>query len=480
MELTQLTLFEASELLHQRQISPVELTRACLERIEQLDSRLHSFITLTAITALQQARQAEADIREGKAGVLSGIPLAYKDIFETARVRTTAGSKIFSTHIPERDCAVVEKLTSSGAVMLGKLNMHEIALGVTSENPHYGDCRNPWNELHISGGSSGGSAVALAAGLCFGALGTDTGGSIRIPSSLCGVVGLKPTRGRVSLRGVIPLSWSLDHVGPMARRVQDVAFLYDAIAGYDPGDPFSVNVPVSDVLAHLTDGVQGWRVALARDEYFEDVDIEVLEAVQQAAIQFEGLGAHVTEVPFPGANEAAQLNALITQSEAAAFHSDRLASQPEDFGPDVLKRLQTGAAFTAFENILARGAQPVLRRQFERFFENYDILLLPTTPISAPLRGGDAVARARLLTKFTAPFNLTGLPALSLPCGFSREGLPIGLQIVSRPWAEAEVLRAGQAYEQATEWHLSQPALLPVDSKLSVKTTPVEAGDDRL
>jgi len=479
MILTQLTLSEASDLLHQRQISPVKLTRACLERIEQLDGRLHAFITLTAITALQQARQAEAELRKGKAGVLCGIPLAYKDLFETARVRTTAGSKILSTHIPERDCAVVDKLTSSGAVMLGKLNLHEIALGVTNENPHYGNCHNPWNEQHISGGSSGGSAVALAAGLCFGALGTDTGGSIRIPASLCGVVGLKPTRGRVSLRGVIPLSWSLDHVGPMARRVQDVAFLYQAIAGYDSSDPFSVNVPIEDVLAHLTEGVKGWRVALARDSYFEDVDIEILEAVQQAAINFEQLGAHVAEVPFPGANEAAQLNALITQSEAAAFHSDRLASQPEDFGADVLKRLQTGAAYTAFENILARGAQPVLRRQFERFFENYDILLTPTTPIPAPLGGGDAVGRARLLTRFTAPFNLTGLPALSLPCGFTRDGLPVGLQIISRPWAEAEVLRAGYAYEQATKWHLRKPELLSIDSKLSVKTTPVEAGIDR-
>jgi aspartyl-tRNA(Asn)/glutamyl-tRNA(Gln) amidotransferase subunit A len=459
MNLTQLTLSEASDLLHQRQISPLEMTRACLERIELLDGRLHCFITLTAISALEQARQAEADIRKGKTGELRGIPLALKDMFETARVRTTAGSKIFTAFVPEKDAAAVEKLISAGAVMLGKLNLHEIALGVTNENPHYGDCLNPWDENHISGGSSGGAAAALAAGLCFGALGTDTGGSIRIPSSLCGVVGLKPTRGRVSLRGVIPLSWSLDHAGPMARRVRDVAILYKAIAGYDPGDPFSVKVPVKDVLTHLADGVQGWRVALARDSYFDDADADVLEAVQQAAVVFEGLGAQVSEVPFPGASEAAQFNALITQSEAAAFHHDRLASQPEDFGEDVLKRLRAGAAYTSFETILARAAQPVLRRQIERFFESYDILLTPTTPISAPLRGGDAVERARLLTRFTAPFNLTGLPALSLPCGFAKNGLPVGLQIVSRPWADAEVLRVGQAYEQSTEWHLRQPGL---------------------
>ena len=459
MPLTHLSLTEASDLLHQRQISPVELTRACLERIELLDGRLHSFITLTAITAMQQAHQAEADIRKGKTGALCGIPLALKDLFETAGVRTTAGSKFFAEHVPEKDCVAAEKLKSAGAVILGKLNLHEIALGVTNENPHYGDCRNPWDENHISGGSSGGAAVALAAGLCFGALGTDTGGSIRIPSALCGVVGLKPTRGRVSLRGVIPLSWSLDHVGPMARRVRDIAILFKTIAGYDPSDPFSVKTPVKDVLAHLTEGVQGWRVALARDSYFDDVDPQVLEAVQHAAKVFEGLGARVIEVPVPGASEAAQINALITQSEAAVFHFDRLASHPEDFGADVLKRLQTGAEFTSTVSILARGAQPVMRRQFERFFENYDILLTPTTPIPAPLRGGDAVERARLLTRFTAPFNLTGLPALSLPCGFTSQGLPVGLQIISRPWAEVEVLRAGYAYEQASEWYLREPAL---------------------
>ena len=453
MTLHYLTLTEASALLHKGELSPVELTRACLERIQQLDGRLHCFITPTSITALQQARQAEADIGKGKTGVLRGIPLALKDLFETAGVRTTAGSKIFSTHVPEKDCAAMEKLSSAGAVMLGKLNMHEIALGVTNENPHYGDCLNPWDENHISGGSSGGAAAALAAGLCYGALGTDTGGSIRIPASLCGVVGLKPTRGRVSLRGVIPLSWSLDHVGPMARCVRDVAILYKAIAGYDPSDPFSVKIPVKDILAHLGEGVQGWRVVLAHDSYFYDVDPDVLAAVQQAGKVFEELGAKVSEISPPGASEAAQINAMITQSEAAAFHRERLDTQPDDFGEDVRKRLETGAAFTSFETILARSAQPVLRRQYERFFENYDILLTPTTPIPAPLRGGDAVARARKLTRFTAPFNLTGLPALSLPCGFSKDGLPIGLQIISRPWAEDLVLRAAQAYEQATGWH---------------------------
>lgn len=459
MILTDLTLSEASDLLRQGQVSPVELTKACLERIDQFDSRLHSFITLTPISALQQAHQAEIELSKGKAGALRGIPCALKDLFETAGVRTTAGSKFFATYVPEKDCAAMEQIKSAGAVMLGKLNLHEIALGVTNENPHYGTCPNPWDKNHISGGSSGGAAVALAAGMCFGALGTDTGGSIRIPSSLCGVVGLKPTRGRVSVRGVIPLSWSLDHVGPMARCVRDVAILYRAIAGYDLSDPFSIKIPVRNVLAHLSDGVQGWRVALARDSYFNDVDPEVFSAVQQAAKVFEGLGAYVIETEFQGAGEAAQVNALITQSEAAAFHHERLTSHPENFGVDVLQRLETGAAFTSLEIIQARKAQAVLQRQFERFFEGYDILLTPATPIPAPSRGGDAVARAKSLTRFTAPFNLTGLPALALPCGFTSHGLPIGLQIVSSPWAEAKVLRAGYAFENATEWHLRRPAL---------------------
>jgi aspartyl-tRNA(Asn)/glutamyl-tRNA(Gln) amidotransferase subunit A len=459
MLVTYLSLTEVSARLQKGELSPVELTRACLERIEQLDGRLHSFITLMPIRAMQQARQAEVDLRKGKSGPLRGVPLAVKDLFETAGVRTTAGSKVFADHIPEKDCAVVDKLKSSGAVLLGKLNMHEIALGVTSENPHYGNCLNPWEENHISGGSSGGSAVALAAGMCYGALGTDTGGSIRIPASLCGVVGLKPTRGRVSLRGVIPLAWSLDHVGPMARRVQDVAILYKAIAGYDLSDPFSLRVPLKNVLAHLMNGVQGWRVALANDTFFTDVEPQVLEAVHQAAKVFEGLGAHVSETPFPGASEAAEINAVIVQSEAAAFHRDRLVEQPELFGEDVLRRLQQGNAYSSTEALLARGTQPVLHRQFERFFEKYDILLTPTTPITAPLHGGDAVQRARLLTRFTAPFNLTGLPALSMPCGFTEQGLPIGLQIIARPWGEAEVLQAAYAYEQATEWHQREPAL---------------------
>jgi aspartyl-tRNA(Asn)/glutamyl-tRNA(Gln) amidotransferase subunit A len=338
-------------------------------------------------------------------------------------------------------------------VILGKLNMHEIALGVTNENPHYGDCCNPWDLSRISGGSSGGNAAALAAGLCMGALGSDTGGSIRIPSALCGVVGLKPTYGRVSLRGVIPLSWNLDHAGPMGRSVRDVAILLQATAGYDPEDAWSVDIPVEDFLSGPITSLRDWRIALAVDDYFTDteiVDQEVLQAVQKAAHVLEELGARVEQVPFPNARDAAMANGLLTTADAAAFYHQRLSENPQGFGRDVLKRLQTGAAYTSTEYSLARRMQTILRCEFNEFLNEYDLLLTPTSPITAPIRGSaDAVDRARLLTQFTSPFNLTGLPALSIPCGLSSKKMPIGLQIVGKSWAESKVLLAGEVYERS-------------------------------
>jgi aspartyl-tRNA(Asn)/glutamyl-tRNA(Gln) amidotransferase subunit A len=454
VELTSLNLHEAAKLVKTRQISPVELAQAHLARIAQLDPRLNCFITITPEIALQQAREAESEIGRGNyRGALHGIPLALKDLFETQGIRTTAGSTFFAEYIPETDAAVVQKLRQAGAVMLGKLNMHEIALGVTNENPHYGDCCNPWDLKRMTGGSSGGNAAALAAGLCMGAMGSDTGGSIRIPASLCGVVGLKPTYGRVSLRGVIPLSWNLDHAGPMARCVQDVAMLLQSVAGYDPQDAWSVDMPVWDYLSLPEQGIKGWRIGLAANDYFTDPEIvnsEVNEAVQLAAHVFEKLGAIVEEVSFPNAWEAAMVNGLMTPSDGAAFHHQRLAENPQGFGADVLKRLQAGAAYSSTEYILARRMQTILRCQFSEFFNEFDLLLTPTTPITAPERGAaDPVDRPRLLTRFTAPFNLTGLPALSVPCGWSSEKLPIGLQVVGRTWEEAKVLTAGWLYEQA-------------------------------
>jgi aspartyl-tRNA(Asn)/glutamyl-tRNA(Gln) amidotransferase subunit A len=300
MNLTSLTLGDAAALIKKGKISPVELTQAHLDRIKTLDSRLNCFITLTAERALQDALQAESEITKGAyRGALHGIPLALKDLFDTAGVLTTAGSRFFAGRVPQEDALVVEKLKTAGAILLGKLNMHEIALGVTNVNPHYGACRNPWSLERVSGGSSGGSAAALSARLCLGALGSDTGGSIRIPASLCGVVGLKPTFGRVSLRGVIPLSWNLDHPGPMARRVQDAGLLLQAIAGYDPLDPYSLNVPLSDYLSSIQAGVNGWRIGLAEDEFFQETDPDVRRTVEAAADTFKSLGARINRVELP-------------------------------------------------------------------------------------------------------------------------------------------------------------------------------------
>jgi aspartyl-tRNA(Asn)/glutamyl-tRNA(Gln) amidotransferase subunit A len=366
-------------------------------------------------------------------------------------------------------------LKSAGAIFLGKLNMHEIALGLTNVNPHYGPCHNPWSLERITGGSSGGSAAAVSAGLCLGSLGSDTGGSIRVPASLCGVVGLKPTFGRVSLRGVIPLSWNLDHVGPLARSVRDAAILLQSIAGYDAQDPASVDTTVPDYLAELQAGVRGWRIGLASDAFYTESDPQVWQTIQAAADVFRQLGAHVIPIELPEAHQAARSNGLMVQSDAAAFHQERLAARPEDFGADVLKRLQTGAALSSTEYILARHTQSIFRRRCERLFESIDLLVTPATAVTAPLiEGPDAIEQARRLTRFTAPFNLAGLPAISLPAGFSGQSpsaveglpaedvLPVGMQLVAPAWAEARLLRGAYAYEQATGWHQRHPPFIVI------------------
>jgi aspartyl-tRNA(Asn)/glutamyl-tRNA(Gln) amidotransferase subunit A len=459
MDLNYLSLAEAAELIAKREITCEDLVQAHLDRISLLEPKLNCFITQTPEAALRRADEADAEIQSGiYRGPLHGIPIALKDLYQTRGTATSAGSLFFKDWKPKENAAVVERLNAAGAVNLGKLNMHEIALGVTNNNPHFGACHNPWALERTPGGSSGGSGAALAAGCCMGSLGSDTGGSIRIPASLSGVVGLKPTYGRISLRGVVPLSWNLDHPGPMARRTRDVATLLQAIAGFDPEDPASADMGVPDYAVQLMGGVRGWRIALAGDAFFSKGDEQVLAAVKEAAGVFAGLGAKIEAVEFLGAHEAAQKNGLMVTSDAAAYHQERLREQPDKFGADVRQRLVTGAAYTSSEYSLARRSQMVLRRKFEQFFSEYDLLLTATTPIAAPLLDGpDAVKQAATLTRFTAPFNFTGLPAISLPCGYTYQGLPVGLQIITRPWGEAALLRAAQAYESETEWHLKHP-----------------------
>jgi aspartyl-tRNA(Asn)/glutamyl-tRNA(Gln) amidotransferase subunit A len=452
----------ALEQLRAGTLTAAELTGACLQAIERLNPKINAFITVGDVdqeTGKQGNKVVQTHNLSTSVSVsLAGIPIAVKDLYETKGVRTTAGTTFFKDFVPENDSAVVEKLKAAGAFIAGKTNTHEIALGVTGVNPHYGTVRNPWDLARIPGGSSSGSAAAVAAGMCLAAMGTDTGGSIRIPASLCGIVGLKPTYGRVSLRGVFPLSWNLDHAGPLTRTVKDAAIILQVIAGYDALDPASANVPVDDYLSGIEGSVNGWRIAVLTGDYAWSSDPEVSEAVRAAAQVFESLGAQVEPVEMNFLREAALANGQMTQADGAAFHRQRLAENPQGFGEDVRQRLQAGAALTSTEYALARRTQTEMRRRMEIFFDKYDLLLTPTTPIPALLiEGNDALEQARRLTRFTAPFNLTGLPALSVPCGFTPAGLPIGLQIISEAWGEAKVLRAGYAFEQATNWHERKP-----------------------
>jgi aspartyl-tRNA(Asn)/glutamyl-tRNA(Gln) amidotransferase subunit A len=444
-------------------LTPESLTQACSRQIERLNPLLNAFITLCTDGAAGGTGSASGANGAGRdaaqrSALLPGIPIAVKDLFETKGIRTTAGSLFFKDYVPAQDAVVVQKLRGAGAVILGKTNTHEIALGVTSNNPHFGACLNPWDTARIPGGSSGGSAVAVATGMALAALGSDTGGSIRIPAALCGVVGLKPTYGRVSLRGAIPLSWNLDHVGSLTRTVGDAALILQVIAGYDADDPYSSDRPVDDYSAGLEDGVAQRHIALAIGDYFEDLDADVLQAYRGVAEVFEKLDAKVEKVDVSFLRDAALANGIMVAADGAAYHRERLAEHPDWFGADVRQRLETGRSFTSTDYILARRTQAEMKGRLNKFFQQYDVLLLPATPIAAPLiEGNDAVEQARRLTRFTAPFNLTGLPAISVPCGFTRAGLPIGLQIVSCAWNEAAVLRTARAYERDTNWGVRRP-----------------------
>ena len=448
------TLAAALELLRAQKISPAALADDCLRRIERLNPTLRAFIT---VNDPQTAMSAN-----GLGEALRGMPIAIKDMFDTAGIRTTYGSAFFGEHVPQQDAFVVDKLRQAGATLIGKANTHEIALGVTGNNPHYGTARNPWNTERVPGGSSSGSAIAVATGMALAALGTDTGGSIRIPASLCGVVGFKPTYGRVSLRGVFPLSWHLDHVGPLAACVQDAALVLQAIAEYDPLDPSAIRWPVERFAQCLNGDVKGMKLALAIGEFVESAtDPEVFAAVRAAARQFQSLGCNVAEVNADWLREAAAANTLMTRSDGAAVHAQRLREHPEMFGEDVLRRLQEGANTTSAEYALARRRQTEFKKHCEFFFADYDALLLPTTAVVAPaILGNDAVEQAARLTRFTAPFNFAGLPAISLPCGWHSQGLPIGLQIVGGAGRDAQVLNIAHAYEQAAAWRARRPPVL--------------------
>ena len=449
------------------EISPVEIIEAHLSRIRATEPTLNSFITLLPDEALASARQAERDIRAGRyRGPLHGIPVGLKDLFNTGGVRTTSGSRIYDTFIPAEDCTVAARFRDAGAILLGKLNMHQFAYGPTGENPDYGHMHNPWNPELVSGGSSGGSGSATAAGQCTITTGSDTGGSIRIPAALCGIVGLKPTYGRVSRHGLTPLAWSMDHPGPMVRTVEDAAISMNIIAGHDPRDVASANVPVPDYTAALTGDVNGLRVGVPRQYLESPLDPEVRRAVQASLEHLESLGADVQEVDFPEFNDAAAISTTMLMAEASACFRDLLASDGGLLYEPVRLRLEAGLFISAADYLRAQQARAVFDRAARRRLEEVDLLAGPTEPVTAPpllqplvQAGEHEIGTVAALTQYTRPYNITGFPAISVPCGFSGEGLPIGLQLAGRPFDEETVLRAAHAYEQSTEWHLRRPAV---------------------
>ncbi len=460
---------DLARMIATKAVSPVEAVRAHLDRITALDASLRSFITVCADEALSAARRAEAELVAGRpAPALHGVPIGLKDLFNTAGVRTTGGSKILADFVPREDATVVARLRMAGAIVLGKLNMHEFAYGPEGLNAHYGQARNPWDaaQVRIPGGSSSGSGVAVAAGLVPGALGSDTGGSIRIPAALCGITGLKPTYGRVSRAGVLPLAWSMDHVGPMARTAADCALLLRCLAGPDPLDTSASVLPVPDYVGALTGEIKGLRVGLLRKFFLDGAAPEVRQAVERAAKALEKLGASLDEVDLESMTHVAPASFAIVASEALAYHAEWMRTRAADYQPDVRERLRMGAFITGMHYVRAQQIRALVRAEVDGALARRDVLLAPTTPIVATVLGqteatlGDGMTDVRsALIRLTRPFNFSGHPACSVPCGFSAAGLPIGMQFVGRPFDEATVLRSADAYQRATDWHARRPVL---------------------
>ena len=438
-----------------RRLSPVEVVRALLERIEADET--NSFITVTAQRALEEASLAEREILAGRhRGPLHGVPVALKDIIYTRGVRTTMGSALYAGHVPDHSATVARKLEEAGSVLIGKTNTHELAYGPTGDRSYFGPTLNPHDARRITGGSSGGSGAAVAAMLCYGALGSDTGGSIRIPAALCGIVGMKPTFGRVSKSGVFPLCWSLDHVGPITSTVEDNALMLNVLAGHDQEDHYSVDRPAEDFTRHLRRGLHGGGIGLPRSFYFDHVDEEVGARVLEAVEVFRSLGARVREVQIPNLIDTLHAHRLILGAEAYAVHEESLENEPETFDEEVGERLMDGARPRAYRYAKARRRGVLATDEFDHALHGVDALLTPTLPITATNIGqrevsiGDYEESVRsALTRFTGPTNLTGHPSLSIPCGTTASGLPVGLQLIGRHFDEATLYCFGHAYEEA-------------------------------
>jgi aspartyl-tRNA(Asn)/glutamyl-tRNA(Gln) amidotransferase subunit A len=466
-DLHMLSLAEQANLIASGQISPVELLEATLQQMDRVDGRLNAYITPMRNQAMADARRAEEVITGGGyLGALHGIPIAVKDLFYTRGVRTTAGSKVMADFVPDDDATAVTRLREAGAVIVGKTGMHEFAYGTTGINPHYGDVRNPWDLERVPGGSSSGSAAAVAARMCSAALGSDTGGSIRIPAALCGITGIKPTYGRVSRHGAVPCAWSLDNVGPLTRTAEDAAIVMGAIAGWDGKDPASCQDPVPDFVAALSQGVSGLRVAILKEYVTDPTEPEVLAAFQAAMDLLRSLGASVEEVSVPEVNTAIGASTAILASEVSAYHEENLRRRPQDYGEEVRARLETGFFIAATDYLKGQRVRRLLTAQFLELLAGYDAVVCPTIPATAPRFDQDTVAygdvvepRGPAMVRHTRLFNLTSLPAVSVPCGLDSQGLPIGLQIATAPFTEGLTLRIAHAYQQATDWHTRVPAI---------------------
>ena len=442
--LTSAPLVEIARSLRRRKVSPLELVDAYTQRIERA-SGLHAFITPPGERARQEARQAERRLSRGEAGALLGVPIAVKDLFATRAIRTTAGSRILKDWVPSHDAAAVARLREAGAIIFGKTNLHEFAYGVSTANPWWGVARNPHDPTRSPGGSSGGSAIAVVAGLCAGALGSDTGGSIRVPAALCGCVGLKPTFGAIPLEGTIPLGWSLDHAGPLARTVGDAALLLNVLTGFDPGRQAG------------RASTRGVRVGVLKGSIVQKVQPRVSQRVDAAARALRRQGLRVREVTIPEMEWTVATQLVTLRAEASAVHSRWIRTRPRAYGADVRIRLQLGALVAGADYVLAQRMRGRLRAAIGRVFQDVDVLLLPTTPITAPVVGERSVRWRSgeepvdgALVRLTAPFNLTGLPALSVPFG-SAAGLPVGVQVVGQWMDEARVLAVGRLIEGLAE-----------------------------
>jgi len=444
-----------------REISPAELTRDCLARIERLNPKLNAFITVLADSALDQARRAEQEIFRGKyRGPLHGIPIGLKDIIDTADARTTAGSALFKNRIPAEDAEVVRRLRNAGAVILGKQNLHEFAYGGSSMISYFGEVHNPWDTSRIAGGSSGGSAASVAAGLGYAAIGTDTAGSIRLPAAYCGVVGMKPTFGRVSTLGVIPLSQSYDHVGAITNCVCDAGLVGQVLAGHDPDDATTADIPITDYTCDLDELLPPLRIGIPRAFFFDELDPEVGAAVERAIAVFRRLGCEIRDE----VRLEVSADRTLASAEAYAYHKDFVARSPELYQPATLARVKSGEKVSEADVERARQELAASRAAIGKVFDEIDVLLTPTVPIPPPsiaeLKENPEKLRPTelVMLRNTRPFNVWGIPAISIPCGFTKDGMPIGLQLSTAPW-KPDILHVAHAYEQATEWHKRAPDL---------------------